>query len=58
MKRWNAFSIKTKFIGGITLVLLVTVVSVVLSGWTLRNLRERTDRLHADMELSQVGSHT
>ena len=51
---WNKLSLKAKFISGIAIVMLVTVASVILSGWTFRNLQKTTDNLYANMELNQL----
>ena len=53
-KWWNGLSLKTKFVSGILIVVLVTIASVVLSGWTFRSLRATTDRLYRNMELNQL----
>ena len=54
MKLWNRLSIKTKFITGIAIVILVTIVSVALSYMSFRNLRATTDTLYENMELDQL----
>ena len=54
MNWWNKLSIKTKFISGIAIVILVTIVSVILSSQTLTSLKDKTGRLYTDMELSQL----
>ena len=54
MEWWKKLSIKTKFISGLSLVILVTIISVVVSVYSFYNLRNTTNNLYENMELSEL----